>query len=299
MRLTDNTKGASCATCLVSQHKGSWFRRAAKLVLSSHLTLTFKKNGGCVYFTERARRVQHVVKKKNRTGLSNHLQTLVFGPFEAAEVTYCLSHERFQEVVDKVNPLGIRIQIIWPGSTNQPAKETRAALRPPPAPFPSLPWASSWHPPPPSYLAWLSLNRLRDADRSASASAAYTVVLRPLFSRALGFCSAAPPMAAAGLALAVKTGRILVSCGMAFSSTCFLRWGLGRWPIDKAVLEDLANEAPASCLTQPRAAALITKGRSHSRLGQRRVSATGAPSCCYRAPSGYGVRGAGGAAQKT
>ena len=35
MRLTDNTKGASCATCLVSQHKGSWFRRAAKLVLSS------------------------------------------------------------------------------------------------------------------------------------------------------------------------------------------------------------------------------------------------------------------------
>ena len=35
MRLTDNTQGAPCATCLVSQHKGSWFRRAAKLVLSS------------------------------------------------------------------------------------------------------------------------------------------------------------------------------------------------------------------------------------------------------------------------
>jgi hypothetical protein len=37
MRLTDNTKGASCATCLMSQHKGSWFRRAAQLVLSSQL----------------------------------------------------------------------------------------------------------------------------------------------------------------------------------------------------------------------------------------------------------------------
>jgi hypothetical protein len=35
MRLTDNTKGASCATCLVSQQKGSWLRRTAKLVLSS------------------------------------------------------------------------------------------------------------------------------------------------------------------------------------------------------------------------------------------------------------------------
>jgi hypothetical protein len=35
MRLADNTKGAFCATCLVSQHKGSWFRRAAKLVLIS------------------------------------------------------------------------------------------------------------------------------------------------------------------------------------------------------------------------------------------------------------------------
>jgi hypothetical protein len=38
MRLTDNTKSASCATCLVSQHKGSWFRRAAKLVLSFNIT---------------------------------------------------------------------------------------------------------------------------------------------------------------------------------------------------------------------------------------------------------------------